>query len=63
MGRTTVYNNITSPEKINQCNKWNINLGDEFIDYLKSIDRAESTVSQYLSDLNIFLHTPLFTQS
>lgn len=54
MGRTTVYNNITSPEKINQCNKWNIDLGDEFIDYLKSIDRAESTVSQYLSDLNIF---------
>lgn len=54
MGRSTVYNNITSEEKLSQCNKSNIDLGKEFIDYLKSIDRAETTRKQYAADLNIF---------
>lgn len=40
MARTTVYNNITSEDKIKKCNKDNISLGEEFLDYLKSIDRA-----------------------
>lgn len=53
MGRTTVYNNITTPEKIALCNKNNIELGEEFLDYLKSIDRAETTISQYEADLRI----------
>lgn len=54
MGRTTVYNLITSEEKLSQCNKDNIQLGEEFLDYLKSIDRAETTIKQYDSDLKIF---------
>lgn len=54
MGRTTVYNLITSEEKLSQCNKDNIQLGEEFLDYLKSIDRAETTIKQYESDLKIF---------
>lgn len=53
-GRSTVYNSITSPEKLENCNKFNIELGNEFIDYLKSVDRAETTIKQYISDLNIF---------
>lgn len=54
MGRTTVYNLITSEDKLSQCNKNNIQLGEEFLDYLKSIDRAETTIKQYDSDLKIF---------
>lgn len=54
MGRTTVYNNITSNDKIALCNKDNIILGEDFLDYLKSIDRAETTIKQYASDLRIF---------
>lgn len=54
MGRSTVYNNITNLDKLNKCNKNNIELGKDFIDYLKSIDRAESTCQQYIADLNIF---------
>lgn len=54
MGRTTVYNNITSPEKLALCNKSNVDLGEEFLDYLKSIDRAETTIAQYNADLKIF---------
>lgn len=54
MARTTVYNNITDEEKLSKCNKGNVELGEEFLDYLKSIDRAETTISQYKSDLKIF---------
>ena len=54
MGRKTVYNNITSSEILTQVNKENIYLMREFLDYLKSIDRAKTTIYQYEQDLNIF---------
>lgn len=54
MGRTTVYNNITSPEKINQVADENKYLQGEFLEYLKSIDRAATTIKQYEADLNVF---------
>jgi len=54
LGRFTVYNSIQSPEKLAACNKDNINLGNEFLEYLKSIDRAETTIIQYANDLKIF---------
>lgn len=54
MSRTTVYNNITSPELIAQINPNNIYIKNEFLEYLKSIDRAMSTIQQYASDLDIF---------
>lgn len=54
MGRTTVYNNITSEEKLSECNKGNLDLSKEFIDYLKSVDRSDTTIKQYIADLNIF---------
>lgn len=53
-GRKTVYNNITSPEKLAQVNPDNIELGNDFVEYLQSIDRSPRTIAQYKSDLDIF---------
>lgn len=53
-GRKTVYNNITSEDKINKINTKNIDLKNDFLDYLVSIDRSKSTIKQYEADLNIF---------
>lgn len=52
--RSTVYNKITSPEKITQINPENKQLGEDFLEYLISIDRSSQTTSQYSHDLNIF---------
>ena len=54
MARKTVYNSITTPELLNQINEENSYLRKEFLDYLKSIDRAKTTIYQYEQDLNIF---------
>ena len=54
MGRTTVYNNITSPEKIAGINKENIALLNDFIEYMKSVGRAETTIKNYKADLLVF---------
>ena len=53
-GRTTVYNNITSEETNKLINPDNIELMEEFLEYLKSIDRSAQTISSYRSDLLIF---------
>lgn len=53
-GRTTVYNNITSDEKMAQVNPDNIQLEDDFLEYLASIDRAKSTIKQYRANLHVF---------
>ena len=44
--RKTVYNNITSDEKMALVNPENISLGNDFIEYLTSIDRAKSTIGE-----------------
>lgn len=54
MGRSTVYNNITSPEKIAAINSENKMLMDDFLDYLESVGRAETTIKNYRADLLIF---------
>lgn len=54
MGRTTVYNAITSEEKIAKINKKNMELVNDFLDYLKSIDRAPTTIKNYRADLMVF---------
>lgn len=54
MARKTQMNDITSPELLAQVNPENIKLRDEFLLYLKSIQRSPGTISQYRSDLNIF---------
>lgn len=54
INRSTVYNKITSPEKLEQVNPENIQLGKDFLEYLASIDRSKSTLSSYEADLKIF---------
>lgn len=53
-GRSTVYNNITSEEKLREVNNENIELGNDFIEYLESIGRSAGTVKQYRANLNVF---------
>lgn len=53
-GRSTVYNNITSEEKLKEVNEENIELEEEFLEYLYTTDRAPSTIKQYRSALHIF---------
>ena len=52
--RFTVYNNITNQEKLALVNKDNIQLGEDWFEYLSSVDRSPKTIEQYKSDLNIF---------
>lgn len=52
--RSTVYNNICSPEKLSQVNKENLQLGVDYLEYLSSIDRSKTTIAAYQNDLNIF---------
>jgi site-specific recombinase XerD len=53
MARTTVYNDITSPEAWEKVNKENKSLLTEFLEYLKSTDKSALTVLNYESDLKI----------
>lgn len=53
-GRSTVYNKITSEEKIKRINPENAQLSKDFLDYLASIDRSPKTIFAYNSDLEIF---------
>lgn len=53
-GRTTVYNEITSPEKMKKVNQQNIDLENDFLDYLGSIDRSKGTIKQYKANLHVF---------
>ena len=54
MGRKVQYNNIVSDELLEQVNPENIELGNDFLDYLRSIDRSPNTIDAYSHDLNIF---------
>ena len=53
-GRSTVYNAITSEEKMSQVNPENLELESDFLEYLSSIGRAKSTIFQYEHNLHIF---------
>lgn len=54
MARKTKMNSITSPELLAQVNPENIQLKNEFLDYLRSINRSPGTCAGYDSDLQIF---------
>lgn len=54
MGRSTVYNNITTEESLEKILPENKQLCIDFLEYLKSIDRSVNTIAQYKSDLKIF---------
>lgn len=53
-GRTTVYNNITSEEKLKQVNPENVELENDFLEYLASVDRSKGTIKQYKANLHVF---------
>lgn len=53
-GRSTVYNYITTLEKLKDVNIENTRLEEDFIEYLESIDRSAGTISQYRANLHIF---------
>lgn len=46
-------NNITSPEKLSQVNPENIKLMREFLNYLRSVQRSETTIHGYENDISI----------
>lgn len=54
MARATKMNKITSPELLAQVNPKNMDLKNEFLSYLRAINRSEGTIKQYGSDLDIF---------
>lgn len=54
MARSTVYNNITSPEKLEKINSENKTLTEDFLNYLESIGRSPATIKNYRADLSIF---------
>lgn len=54
MPRKMKKNNLSSPEIIAKYHRQNRFLIDSFLDYLKSTDKAKSTIEQYKNDLNIF---------
>ena len=53
-GRSTVYNYISSPEKLKQVNPKNLELQKDFIDYLTAAGKSKSTIYQYNNNINIF---------
>ncbi len=54
MARKTQQNNITNPELLAKVNPKNIRLLDDYLNYLKSVQRAELTIKSYKNDVEIF---------
>lgn len=54
MSRKTKINSITSPELIAQINPENTRLKNDFMEYLKSVQRSPGTIAGYSNDLDIF---------
>jgi len=54
MPRKTKQNDITSPELLSQVNPENMRLKDDFISYLKSVQRSPKTIAGYSNDIDIF---------
>lgn len=53
MGRSTKMNSITSEAKLTQVNPENMQLLRDFMDYLRSIQRSETTIHGYENDIQI----------
>lgn len=54
LSRKTIRNKLTDPEKTAMINESNLLLKDDFIMYLRSLQRSEGTIVGYESDLLIF---------
>lgn len=53
MGRATIMNHITSPEKTARINPKNIRLKNDFLLYMRSLNRSPGTIAGYDNDLLI----------
>lgn len=53
MARKTKMNKITSPELLLRVNPKNIELLNDFVDYLRSVQRSEQTIKGYVNDIQI----------
>lgn len=53
MGRSTKMNSITSEAKLMQVNPENKQLLHDFLDYLRSVQRSETTIHGYENDIQI----------
>lgn len=53
MARSTKMNSITSPELLRQVNPNNKQLLADFLDYLRSVQRSETTIAGYDNDIQI----------
>lgn len=53
MGRSTKMNSITSEAKLMQVNPENTQLLHDFLDYLRSVQRSETTIHGYENDIQI----------
>lgn len=55
MPRKTKQNDITSPELLSKINSGNMRLKNDFLSYLRSIQRSPKTIAGYSNDLDIVL--------
>lgn len=53
MARKTKMNSITSPELLSQVNQENQILLRDFLDYLRAVQRSETTINGYENDIQI----------
>ena len=53
MSRSTKMNDITSPEKLSQVNPENMRLMRDFLNYMRSVQRSETTIYGYENDISI----------
>lgn len=53
MGRQTKFNKLTSPELLSQVNQENMQLLDDYLNYLSSVDRSNTTIEAYRNDIHI----------
>lgn len=54
MPRKTKQNDITSPELLGQVNPDNMRLKQDFLNYLRSVQRSPKTIAGYDNDIDIF---------
>ncbi|WP_196032696.1 tyrosine-type recombinase/integrase [Flavonifractor plautii] len=55
MPRKTKQNDITSPELLSKLNRGNMRLKEDFLSYLRSVQRSPKTIAGYSNDLDIVL--------
>lgn len=53
MPRRTKMNSITSPSLLQAVNKKNTELLEDFVEYLRSVQRSETTIRGYINDIQI----------